>query len=576
MSHSNHSSLVQRSTASSPSGDKEKMTYTDVDLERSNTHIRGLETSAETSLHRGLKARHITMIAIGGAIGTGLIIGTGKALAQAGPGSIFISYSIVGFIVYLVMAALGEMAAWLPMSAGFTGYASRFCDPSLGFALGWTYWLKYIIVTPNQLTAAALVIQFWLPRDRVNPGVWITIFLVAILCINYFGIRFFGEFEFWLSSFKVVVIVGVIILALVIAAGGADGDPKGFRYWQSPGAFAPYISTGSWGEFLGFWSTMVTATFAYLGTELVGVTVGEAQNPRKTIPRAIRLTFYRIVFFYCISILLIGMCVPYDSKELAFANGNTGTANASPFVVAIKLAHIPVLDHILNACILLFVFSAANSDLYIASRTLYGLSSDGAAPSIFRKTNANGVPLYSLITSAAFALLAYLNVSDDSKAVFTYFVNLTTIFGLLTWISILVTHISFVRARRAQGLTNDMMPFIAPLGLWGSYGALVMCIIIALTKNYDVFVGDWNKKYPTFITGYLGIPIYLALIGGHKAWTKSKGVRPHECDFYTGKDIIDREEEEFLAAKAAAKAARPEGEEKNIAWFYRRFVSWLF
>ncbi|KAI1090841.1 putative amino acid permease [Rostrohypoxylon terebratum] len=576
MSHSNHSSLVQRSTASSPAGDKEKMAYTEVDLERSATHIRGLETSAETSLHRGLKARHITMIAIGGAIGTGLIIGTGKALAQAGPGSIFISYSIVGFVVFLVMAALGEMAAWLPMSAGFTGYASRFCDPSLGFALGWTYWIKYIIVTPNQLTAAALVIQFWLPRDRVNPGVWITIFLVGILCINYFGIRFFGEFEFWLSSFKVVVIIGVIILALVIAAGGADGDPKGFRYWQSPGAFAPYISTGSWGEFLGFWSTMVTATFAYLGTELVGVTVGEAQNPRKTIPRAIRLTFYRIVLFYCISILLIGMCVPYDSKDLAFANSTSGNANASPFVVAIKLAHIPVLDHILNGCILLFVFSAANSDLYIASRTLYGLSSDGAAPSIFRKTNANGVPLYSLFTSAAFALLAYLNVSDDSKAVFTYFVNLTTIFGLMTWISILVTHIWFVRARRAQNLTNDMMPYTAPLGIWGSYGALAMCILIALTKNYDVFVGDWNKKYPTFITGYLGIPIYLILIVGHKLWTKSKGVRPHECDFYTGKDIIDREEEEFLAAKAAERAARPEVNDKGLAWFYRMFISWLF
>lgn len=321
---------------------------------------------------------------------------------------------------------------------------------------------------------------------------------------------------------------------------------------------------------------MVTATFAYLGTELVGVTVGEAQNPRKTIPRAIRLTFYRIVFFYCISILLIGMCVPYDSKDLAFANGTSGNANASPFVVAIKLAHIPVLDHILNGCILLFVFSAANSDLYIASRTLYGLSSDGAAPSIFRKTNANGVPLYSLFTSAAFALLAYLNVSDDSKAVFTYFVNLTTIFGLMTWISILVTHIWFVRARRAQNLPNDMMPYTAPLGLWGSYGALAMCILIALTKNYDVFVGDWNKKYPTFITGYLGIPIYLTLITGHKLWTKSKGVRPHECDFYTGKDIIDREEEEFLAAKAAERAARPETNDRGLAWFYRRFVSWLF
>ncbi|KAI5863074.1 amino acid permease/ SLC12A domain-containing protein [Durotheca rogersii] len=565
--------VIHRTSSSSPVGDKEKMHYSD--MEADAPRIRGLETSAETSLHRGLQARHITMIAIGGAIGTGLIIGTGKALTQAGPGSIFISYSILGMVVFLVMAALGEMAAWLPMSAGFTAYASRFCDPSLGFALGWTYWFKYIIVTPNQLTAASLVIQFWVPRDRVNPGVFIAIFLVAIICINYFGIRFFGEFEFWLSSFKVVVIVGVILLTLIIATGGVDGDPKGFRYWNDPGAFRPYLAEGALGQFLGFWSTMVTATFAYLGTELVGVTVGEAQNPRRTIPRAIRLTFYRIVFFYCISILLVGMCVPYNSEDLInYQSGTTAsTANASPFVAAIKAVHIPVLDHILNACILGFVFSAANSDLYIASRTLYGLSSDGAAPSIFRKTNDSGVPLYSLGVSALFGLLAFMNVSDDSKKVFSYFVNLTTIFGLMTWISILVTHIYFVRARKAQGLPNEAMPYVAPLGAWGSYAALFMCCLIALTKNFDVFIGDWSEKYPNFITGYLGIPVYLLLIFGHKLRTKSKGVRAHECDFYTGKDIIDREEEEFLAAKAAKRASDPQ---KASAVFYKRFVSWLF
>ena len=210
---------------------------------KEDLHIRGLETSPETSLERGLKARHITMIAIGGAIGTGLIVGTGKALAQAGPGSVFVSYLIVGFVVYLVMCALGEMATWLPMSAGFTGYASRFCDPSLGFALGYTYWFKYIVVTPNQLTAAALVIQYWVDRDTVNPGVFIAIFLVAIIAINYFGIRFFGEFEFWLSSFKVITIVGVIFFSLIMACGGVDGDARGFRYWHTPG-----YEPAPWGE----------------------------------------------------------------------------------------------------------------------------------------------------------------------------------------------------------------------------------------------------------------------------------------------------------------------------------------
>ncbi|KAM0812497.1 putative Dicarboxylic amino acid permease [Seiridium cardinale] len=568
---------MQRSSSSDkapPAYDAEKTTYHASAGDDHTGHIRGLETSADTSLHRGLKARHITMIAIGGAIGTGLIIGTGKALAQAGPGSVFISYSLVGFIVFLVMAALGEMAAWLPMSAGFTGYATRFCDPSLGFALGYCYWIKYIIVTPNQLTAFALVMQYWVPRTTVNPGVWIAIIMVLIIAINYFGIKFFGEFEFWLSSFKVVTIVGIIILTLVLALGGGPNhDRTGFRYWQDPGAFRPYIRDDSVGKFLGFWSTMVTATFAFLGTELVGVTVGEAQNPRKTIPRAIRLTFFRILVFYILSVLLIGMVVPYNSKDLAFANSSTANASASPFVVAIKLAGIHTLDHILNACILLFVFSACNSDLYIASRTLYGLASDGSAPALFRRTNKDGVPIFALGLSACFCCLAFMNVSDDSKKVFGYFVNLTTIFGLLTWISILTTHIWFRRARKAQNIPDSVMPYVAPLGLWGSYLALFLCILIALTKNYDVFIGDFNANYPTFITGYLGIPIYLILIFGHKIATKSKGVRPHECDFYTGKDVIDREEEAFLAEQAAKKAEKGEN---GGSTFYRRWVSWLF
>ncbi|KAI1867678.1 uncharacterized protein JN550_006819 [Neoarthrinium moseri] len=568
---------MQRSSSEEkgPGYDAEKIAYTGSAGDDVTGHIRGLETSAETMLHRGLKARHITMIAIGGAIGTGLIIGTGKALAQAGPGSVFISYSVVGFVVFLVMAALGEMAAWLPMSAGFTGYASRFCDPSLGFALGYCYWFKYIIVTPNQLTAFALVMQYWVDRHTVNPGVWIAIIMVAIIVINYFGIKFFGEFEFWLSSFKVVTIVGVIILTLCLALGGGpDHDRKGFRYWQDPGAFNTYIAQGAAGRFLAFWSTMVTAVFAFLGTELVGVTVGEAQNPRKTIPRAIKLTFWRICVFYILSVLLIGMCVPYNSEQLVFANKATSNAAASPFVLAIKLAGIGGLDHVLNACILVFVFSASNSDLYIASRTLYGLASDGSAPAVFRKTNKDGVPIYALGLSACFCLLAFMNVSDDSKTVFGYFVNLTTIFGLMTWISILVTHIWFVRARKAQGLANSEMPYVAPFGIYGSYGALAICILIALTKNYDVFTGEGLRtKYATFITGYLGIPLYLILIFVHKVVTKSKGVRPHECDFYTGKDIIDREEEAFIAAKAAQKAEK--GEDAGGA-FYKKWVSWLF
>lgn len=434
------------------------------------------------------------------------------------------------------------------------------------------------IVTPNQLSAAALVIQYWVDRDRINPGVFITVFLVTIVAINYFGIKFFGEFEFWLSSIKVITIVGIILLSLIIALGGADGDRRGFRYWNNPGAFNTYLVGGATGRFLAFWSTMVTAVFAYLGTELVGVTVGEAQNPRKVIPRAIKLTFYRILFFYCLSVLFIGMCVPYNSPALTFATKQSTGASASPFVVAVIEAGIDGLPSVINGAILLFVFSASNSDLYIASRTLYGLACNGNAPKIFKRTDSRGVPIYALGASSLFALLAYMNVAEDSKTVFGYFVNLVTIFGLETWISILVTHIFFVRARRAQGIPNSAMPFVAPLGDKGSIGALSLCILVAITKNYNVFFPGkayGSFDYKNFVTGYIGIPVYLILFFGHKLITKSKTVLPHQADFYTGKDIIDREEEEFLANKAAEKAAQ--GKKAGAgAWFYRTFVSWLF
>lgn len=525
-------------------------------------------------LHRGLKSRHITMIAIGGAIGTGLIVGTGKALEQSGPGSILISYTFVGFLVWIVMCALGEMAAWLPHASGFSGYATRFCDPALGFALGWTYWCKYIITTPNQLTATALIIQYWCPPDKVNPGVFIAVFLVVIIAINYFGIRFFGELEFWLSSVKVVVIIGIILLSFLLAVGAGPGPATGFKYWKNPGAFAPYIQKGNKpaGQFYGFWASFVNAVFAYLGTELIGVTVGEAQNPRKTIPRAIKLTFFRILFFYVLSVFFLGMLIPYNDKRLAAANKATTGAAASPFVLAIDIAGIRYLPAIVNACILLFTFSASNSDLYIASRTIYGLAERGHAPKIFKWTDKRGVPVPALAISALFCCSAFMNAAQDSTQVFSYFVNLVSIFGLCAWISLLVTHIFFVKARHAQGITNEQMPFVAPLGIWGSYFALFFCVLIALTKNFGVFTrspkyGDFD--YKNFITGYLAIPVYLICIFGYKFIMKSHRVRPHEADFYTGKDEIDREEEAFLAAKAA------KGPQKE-AKFYRKFVSWLF
>ncbi len=264
-----------------------------------------------------------------------------------------------------------------------------------------------------------------------------------------------------------LVLLGLILLSLVLACGGGPNHhATGFQYWHDPGSFAPYVMTGATGKFLGFWSVLTTAVFAYLGTELIGVVVGECANPRKAIPRAIKLTFFRILLFYIVLVFLLTMILPYNSPLLKTATGKSASAAASPFVVAIQISGIKVLPGLLNACILIFVFSTVNSgitfislsvnlyadvtlDLYIASRTLYGIAVEGNAPRFLTYTDKRGVPVFTLGISSLFLLLAFLNVNTASATVFTYFVNLVTIFGLLTWISILVSYIGFIRARKA-------------------------------------------------------------------------------------------------------------------------------
>ena len=410
--------------------------------------------------------------------------------------------------------------------------------------IGWCYLLKYIFTSPNQLTAAALVIQEWLPAERVNPGVWIAIFLVLIALINYFGIGIFGEVEYWLSMVKVLAFIGLIILCFVLTLGGGpDHDRKGFRYWNDPGAFRTYknMPEGPTGKFVAFWSSMITAAFAYLGTELVGVTAGEARNPEKSIPRATKLTFYRIAGFYILSVFFLGMVLPYNSPELVFSlNAKTG-ASASPFTAAIRVAGIKVLPSILNACILLFVIGTANSDLYIVSRTIYGLSKRGYAPRIFQYTNERGVPLAGIGLGCLGCCLGFLNISSSSRLVFRYLVNLVTIFGMITWACILITHIQFKRGLKKQKIESSRLPYNAPLGLYGSCVSLAFTILIIFTKNFTVFIPSpstyGNFNHIDFITGYIGIPVFCILFVGFKIIKKTNLVVLEEMDLTSNATI---------------------------------------
>ncbi|SGZ55335.1 CIC11C00000004441 [Sungouiella intermedia] len=537
-------------------------------------------------LKKALEARHLSMIAIGGALGTGLLIGTGSALRTAGPGAVFITYSLIGFVVFMVLSGLGEVATFIPLADGFAGYCTRYVDEALGFACGWVYLMKYLLIPANQLVAGSLVMSFWVSKDTVNPGVWIAVFLIIIIVINVLGVRFFGEIEFWLSCLKVLTCLGLIILLLVIALGGGPTKERlGFRYWRDPGAFKAYSEKrsstytlkveGGLGRFVSFLSVLVTAIFAYMGSELVGITFAECARPRQAIPKAIKLTFYRILLFYICSVLFLGMCVSSGDQGLLGAKGST--ANASPFVIAIKNAKIKGLDHVINGCILLFVLSAANSDLYICSRTIYGLAVGGYAPKIFAKTNRNGVPYYGILLGSLFCCLAFMTTSSSASDIFTYFVNVVSLTGLITWSCILFLHIRFMRALKVQGLDRKRdLAYRSPFQPFGSYVSFAICILLILIKNFTVFLGK-EFPYKTFITGYIILPVFLLMFFGYKFTKKTRMIPSLQVDLNTYRDVVDAEEEKFRLQDEEDRAIREaQGNPKDFKWFYEKCFGWIF
>ncbi|KAE8233512.1 hypothetical protein CF326_g1449 [Tilletia indica] len=536
------------STPRTPSSEDEKKDSDVVDEKTQSGSLNGRTTpvggendphASEGNLHRGLKARQLTMIAIGGAIGTGLVIGTGTGLARGGPVSLLIGYLVMGIVCFGVLIAMGEMSAFLPHRKGFAGHASRFVDPAWGYAVGWCYLCKYLIITPSQLNASALLLSFW---SDVSPAVWVSVFLAVILLLNLGGVKLFGEIEFWLSFIKIVTLTGLIILGICIDLGASpSGDRIGFRNWRIK-PFAEYIETGSLGRFLGAWSVASTALYAYMGSELVGVATGEVKNPRVAMPKAIRTTFYRIAFFYILGVFVLGLIVPADDPRLLGANKRKATAAASPFVVAIEIAGIRILPAIINGALLIFTLSASNSDLYIASRTLYNLAADGNAPKIFRRCDRRGVPYVALFTAVCFCGLAYLNVSSGGAQTFKYFANTVTIFGGLTWIGILSSQIRFRRGLKAQGISLDVLPYKAPFQPYLSWFAVIFTSVVLIFKGFDAFTPRFD--YKSFITNYIGLPIFFFSWLGYKLLRKSKVIPLESIDFQTGVRDYDGEDEE--------------------------------
>ncbi|MFP3461060.1 amino acid permease [Arthrobacter globiformis] len=482
---------------------------------------RSNETANE--LKRGLSSRHLQMIAIGGAIGTGLFVASGGTISQAGPGGALVAYALVGLMVFLLMQSLGEMSAKIPVAGSFQSFATRFVSPSFGFAIGWNYWFNWAITVAAELVAAGIIMDFWFPG--VPGWVWAGIFLLVLTGLNALSAKSFGESEFWLSLIKVTAVVLFLIAGVLMIVGILGGNSPGLSNWES----RDDVFHGGWVSII---SVFMIAGFSFQGTELVGVAAGEAKNPRREVPKAIRTVFWRIMLFYIGAIFIIGCLIPFTDPSL-LASGEADIA-ASPFTLVFSRAGIAFAAALMNAVILTAILSAGNSGLYASTRMLYAMAHDGMAPKVFGRTNARGVPIPALLATAAVGLFGFLSAVVGQGAAYSWLLNMSGLCGFIVWAGIAVSHYRFRRGFLAQGNKVSDLPYKASLFPVGPLLAFALLVLVIAGQNYEAVLAG---RVMEVLSSYIGLPVFIVLWLVHRYITKSKMVPLHEMDLAAPTDV---------------------------------------
>ncbi|CAI2627445.1 amino acid permease [Apilactobacillus kunkeei] len=484
-----------------------------------------MSENSNNRVKRGLKTRHVSMIALGGSIGTGLFVASGSVISQAGPGGALVAYLLMGLMVYFLMTSLGEMATNTPVSGSFAAYAGKYVDPALGFAMGWNYWFNWAITVAVDISTAALVMKFWLPH---MPG-WIfsAITLALILCVNALSVKSFGETEFWMSLIKVITIfifLAVGVLTIFGIMGGHYIGLSNFTYKQ-----APFV-----GGIPMILAVFVVAGFSFQGTELVGITAGESDNPREAVPRAIKDVFWRIILFYILAIFIIGAIIPYTSPDLL---GSSATDVAiSPFTIVFKRAGLAAAASVMNAVILTSVISSANSGMYASTRMLYSMAHQGFAPKAMGKTNRRGIPVGALAVTTVIALLTFIT-SIEGPQIYLWLVAASGLTGFIAWVGIALSHYRFRRAFIKQGHSLDELKYHATWFPIGPIITLILCILVICGQNVTSFANwDWEQIGIT----YISVPLVLILYIGYKIKYKTHLIPLDKVDV-SPSDLKDEE-----------------------------------
>ncbi|MCQ4088709.1 amino acid permease [Saccharibacillus sp. JS10] len=482
-------------------------------------------TSSNTQLKKGLKARHMTMIALGGAIGTGLFLASGGAISSAGPGGALLAYAAVGIMVYFLMTSLGELATHSPEPGSFSAYAGRYVDPAFGFAMGWNYWYNWAVTIAAELAAATLIIKYWFPES--SSFLWSVLFLGILFLLNALSVRAYGEAEYWFALIKIVTVIIFLVVGVAMIFGLMGGQSVGFSNFTV--ASAPFN-----GGFFAFLGVFMAAGFSFQGTELIGVAAGESEDPKRNVPRAIKQVFWRILIFYILAIFVIGLLIPYTDPNLL--SSDLDQIGTSPFTLVFERAGFAFAAAVMNAIILTSVLSAGNSGMYASTRMLYALAVEGKAPKFLAKLTRGGVPIYALIVTAAIGMLAFLASFFGDGVVYTWLLNASGMCGFITWVGIAISHYRFRRAFVKQGHDVSELPYRARWFPFGPLFAFALCLFVIVGQSLST-IENGTVDWLGLIATYLSVPLFFILWFGYKYAKKTKVVPLDQCDVSGRNDL---------------------------------------
>ncbi len=475
---------------------------------------------SDNTLKRKLKSRHISMIAIGGSIGSGIFIASGTAIHMAGPGGALLAYAIISLMVYFLMTSLGEMATLLPSTGSFCDYSSRFVDPAFGFAMSYNYWFNWAITVAVDLSAAAFIMHSWIPE--VSFLWWSIIFFVMTVLLNFVSVGLYGESQYWFSAIKVIAVILFIIVGGLIIFG-MIGHHQAFDLKNWTIGDGPFHA--GW---VGFLSVLMIAGFSFQGTEIFGITAGETKDPKTSIPKAVRSVFWRILLFYVLSMVVISFIIPYTDPTLISAS--TTNVGASPFTIVFKMAGMHFAETAMTIVILLAVLSAANASMYTATRTLWHIAQEGHGPKFLAKTTKHGIPATALLFTAFIGASVFLSSIFGQGKFFVWLLNVSSLAGFIAWFGIALCHFRFRRAYLMQGRLLSDLPYYAKGFPLGPLFALFLSVFVVLGQQLNMWFAhqfNWGDLVGT----YIGLPIFALLYLAYKYKNHTKLIPLSECKF---------------------------------------------